>query len=142
MSTLNSRLKLSILNRKKGKNLAEKGFTLIELLITVVILGTLSAIALPGFLNQQEKAKAQAANAEVMAAARSCATERIDGPVSNAGVQTAWARTANLAAASGTANVCNSTGTNTFVSAVGGITSEATASLDGTGKITLTKAVA
>ncbi len=53
MSTLNSRLQLSILNRKKSKNLAEKGFTLIELLITVVILGTLSAIALPNFLGER-----------------------------------------------------------------------------------------
>jgi len=138
MSTLKSRIQISILNRKKSKNLGEKGFTLIELLITVVILGTLSAIALPGFLNQQEKAKYQAANAEVMAAARSCATERIDGTVSEL-VQSDWARTANLAAESGTANICNSTGSNTFVSAIGGIT-EATALLDANGKITLTKA--
>lgn len=35
----------------------EKGFTLIELLIVILILGLLLAIALPTFLNQQDKAK-------------------------------------------------------------------------------------
>jgi type IV pilus assembly protein PilA len=77
MSTLNSRLQFSVLNRKKGKNLAEKGFTLIELLITVVILGTLSAIALPNFINQSDKAKIEAANAEATAKARACIQEKI-----------------------------------------------------------------
>ena len=80
MSTLNSRLQLAILNRKKSKNLAEKGFTLIELLITVVILGTLSAIALPNFLNQSDQAKIQVANAEAQAAARACIQEQILEP--------------------------------------------------------------
>lgn len=74
MSALNSRLQLSILNQKKGKNLAEKGFTLIELLITVVILGTLSAVAVPGFLAQQDKANTAAANAHGRALMASCAT--------------------------------------------------------------------
>ena len=72
MSTLNSRLQLSILNRKKSKNLAEKGFTLIELLVTVVILGTLSAIAVPGFLQYQKEGIASANNAEAMANAKAC----------------------------------------------------------------------
>ena len=80
MSTLNSRLQLSILNRKKGKNLAEKGFTLIELLITVVILGTLSAIALPNFLNQADQARIQAANSEASAAARDCIQRLVLNP--------------------------------------------------------------
>ena len=73
MTTLNSRLQLSILNRKKSKSLAEKGFTLIELLITVVILGTLSAIALPSFLKYQNQAIAGQNNAEASAKARDCA---------------------------------------------------------------------
>ncbi len=58
MSTLNRRLQLSILNRKKGRNLLEKGFTLVELMIVIVIVGILSAVALPNFLSQTSKAKA------------------------------------------------------------------------------------
>jgi type IV pilus assembly protein PilA len=42
-----------ILAKKKG----EEGFTLIELLVVIIIIGILSAIALPSFLNQANKAK-------------------------------------------------------------------------------------
>ena len=58
MASLNSRLQLALLNRKKGRNLLEKGFTLVELMIVIVIVGVLSAVALPNFLNQTAKAKA------------------------------------------------------------------------------------
>ena len=57
MTTLNSRLQLTLLNRKKGRNLLEKGFTLVEPMIVIVIVGVLSAVALPQFLNQTGKAK-------------------------------------------------------------------------------------
>ena len=81
MSTLNSRLQRSILNRKKSKSLAEKGFTLIELLITVVILGTLSAVAVPGFLAQKNKADVAAANAQGRALMAACKAGLSDSPV-------------------------------------------------------------
>ena len=47
------------LNAKQSgkKNWLQKGFTLVELMIVIVIVGILSAIALPNFLSQTAKAK-------------------------------------------------------------------------------------
>jgi type IV pilus assembly protein PilA len=47
--------------KKKG----EKGFTLVELLVVIVIVGILTAIALPSFLNQTAKAKQAEAKQKV-----------------------------------------------------------------------------
>lgn len=55
---------LSHLNCKREKDRSE-GFTLIELLVVIIIVGILSAIALPSFLNQSIKAKQSEAKAYV-----------------------------------------------------------------------------
>lgn len=79
MTTLNSRLQLSLLNRKKGRNLLEKGFTLVELMIVIVIVGILSAVALPNFLGTRNKADAQAQIGAMAGFAKLCSANMVNG---------------------------------------------------------------
>lgn len=92
MSTLNSRLQLAILNRKKNRNLLEKGFTLVELMIVIVIVGVLSSVALPNFLSQTEKAKATEAKTAGSAAVKTMTAQYLEDPaifVSGAAIKVA-----------------------------------------------------
>ena len=81
MTTLNSKLQLALINRKKGKNLLQKGFTLVELMIVIVVVGVLSSVALPQFLGVKDKAEAGSEIGEFVGLAKECSSAiLIDGP--------------------------------------------------------------
>ena len=70
MNSLNYILQQKLKKHKKNKN----GFTLVELMVVIVIVGILSAVALPSLTAAQDRAKDSVARQEAVAAGKECST--------------------------------------------------------------------
>lgn len=75
---MKTELKAKFLQHLTQKKKDDEGFTLIELLVVIIIIGILSAIALPSFLNQAAKAKQSEAKQFVGAVNRAQQAFRIE----------------------------------------------------------------
>lgn len=77
---MSTKSRQSLLRAKLAQQILSKakGFTLIELLVVIVIVGILSAVAIPQFLNQVRRSRTAEAQAALTAVGRASEVYRLD----------------------------------------------------------------
>ncbi|MCF2971747.1 prepilin-type N-terminal cleavage/methylation domain-containing protein [Synechococcus sp. Nb3U1] len=77
---MSAKTRQSLLRAKLARQILSgaKGFTLIELLVVIVIVGVLSAVAIPQFLNQVRRSRTAEAQAALTAVGRGSEAYRLD----------------------------------------------------------------
>ncbi|MDH6059847.1 type IV pilin-like G/H family protein [Chrysosporum bergii ANA360D] len=84
---MKTELKAKFLQHILKKKKEDEGFTLIELLVVIIIIGILSAIALPSFLNQAAKAKQSEAKTYVSTVNKAQQSYRVENTAFAASVE-------------------------------------------------------
>ena len=72
-------LQQALLKNKQSKNVLQKGFTLVELMVVIVIVGILSAFALPALNGAQDRAYSSSAKQQAVQYAKTCSIEILGG---------------------------------------------------------------
>jgi len=70
---------IALLNRRQHLNAQSRGFTLVELMIVVAIVGILSAVALPNYLQARSAAMIGSRVGEAVGFAKECAVLTVTG---------------------------------------------------------------